>query len=266
MWSVREQALYWVDILGHCAHRLRIEDGQVTRWPLPEMIGWLVERAHAPGFVAGLTRDVVFLTFEPLSIATLVRPEPELAELRLNDAKADAAGRLWYGTMPVKADSATGSLFRLDPDGALSRWDRGYRVTNGPAFSPDGRHLYHTDSLNGIVFRFTLHPDGSIAEREPLIRLEPGTGFPDGMTVDAEGGIWIAVWGGARICRYTPDGRLDRSVALPASQITSCAFGGRNLDRLYVTSAAEGVEEPQGGALFEVDVGVVGLPAHQFAG
>lgn len=266
MWSVREQALYWVDILGQAAHRLRIADGQVTRWPLPEMIGWLIERAHAPGFVAGLTHDVVLLTFEPLQITPIARPEPQVADHRLNDAKADAAGRLWFGTMPMNADRETGSLFRLDPDGALSLWDRGYRVTNGPAFSPDGHHLYHTDSIRGIVFRFTVRPDGSLVERQPFIRFAPGTGLPDGMTVDAEGGVWVAVWGGARVCRYTPDGHLDRSIALPASQITSCAFGGRNFDRLYVTSAAEGVDEPHAGALFEIDAGTVGLPAHLFAG
>jgi D-xylonolactonase len=266
LWSVREQALYWVDILGQAAYRFRAADGQVTRWPMPEMICWLIERVHGPGFVAGLTRDVVLLTFEPLGITPLVRPEPQLADQRLNDAKADAAGRVWCGTMPIDAERETGALYRLDPDGALSLRDHGYRITNGPAFSPDGHHLYHTDSMRGVVFRFTMRADGSIAERQPFIRFAPGTGLPDGMTVDAEGGLWVAVWGGARVCRYAPDGRLDRSIALPASQITSCAFGGPNLDRLYVTSAAEGVDEPHAGALFEVDAEAVGLPAHRFAG
>lgn len=266
VWSVREQALYWVDILGHAAHRLRVADGQVMRWLLPEMIAWLIERADAPGFVAGLTRDVVLLSLEPMSIAPLARPESQLDGHRLNDAKADAAGRLWCGTMPIGADRETGSLFRLDPDGALSQWDRGYRVTNGPAFSPDGRHLYHSDSIAGIVYRFSLGADGAITDREPFVRFAPDTGLPDGMTVDADGGVWIAVWGGARVCRYTPGGRLDRSIALPASQITSCTFGGPAFDRLYVTSAADGVDEPYGGALFEIEVDAVGLPAHRFGG
>lgn len=265
LWSVREQALYWVDILGQAAHRLRIADGQVTTWPMPEMIGWLIERADAPGFVAGLTRDVVFLEFEPLRITRIARPEPELADLRLNDAKADAAGRIWGGTMPTAADRATGSLFRLDPGGALSYWDRGYGITNGPAFSPDGRYLYHTDSRRGIVYRFVLGADGSLTERQPFIRIGPDGGLPDGMTVDADGGVWIAFWGGSRVSRYAPDGRLDRSIALPVSQITSCTFAGPNLDRLYVTSAAEGVAEPHAGALFEIDAGIVGLPPHRFA-
>jgi len=266
LWSLRERALYWVDILGHAAYRLRPEDGQVTRWALPDTIGWLIERGGASGFVAGLGRDVVLLNLEPLEITPILRPEPQFADHRLNDGKADAAGRLWFGTMPVDAGRETGSLYRLDPDGALSHWDRGYRVANGPAFSPDGRYLYHTDSIRGTVFRFTLRADGSVVDRQPFVRFEPGAGLPDGMTVDAEGGVWIAVWGGSRVSRIAPDGSLDRSIALPASQITSCAFGGPNLDRLYVTSAAEGVDEPQAGALFELEPGVVGLPAHRFAG
>jgi sugar lactone lactonase YvrE len=266
LWSVREQALYWVDILGQTAHRLRVADGEVTHWPMPEIIAWLIERESAPGFVAGLTRDVVFLTLEPVSIVPLARPESQREDHRLNDAKADAAGRLWCGTMPVGGDRETGALFRVDADGSLSHWDGGYRVTNGPAFSPDGRYLYHTDSIGGTVFRFALGTDGAITDRQPFIRFAPGSGVPDGMTVDADGGLWIAVWGGSRVCRYTPDGRLDRSIALPASQITSCAFGGPRLDRLYVTSASEGVVEPYAGALFEIDVDTVGLPAHRFAG
>jgi D-xylonolactonase len=266
LWSDREQALYWVDILGQAACRLRIADDRVTRWPLPDLIGWLIERTDAPGFVAGLGRDVVYLTLDPLTITPIARPEPQLDDHRLNDAKADAAGRIWCGTMQVDCRSESGALFRLDPDGTLSRWDHGYRVTNGPAFSPDGRHLYHTDSLRRIVYRFTLRDDGSLAEREHFIRVDPDSGVPDGMTVDADGGVWIALWGGARVSRYTRDGRLDRSIALPASQITSCAFGGPALDRLYVTSAAEGVDEPLGGALFELDAGVAGLPPHRFAG
>ena len=266
IWSAREQALYWVDILGHSVQRLRIDDGRVTRWQLPEMIGWLIERAEAPGFVAGLTRDIVFLTLEPLTVAPIVRPEPAISGNRLNDAKADPSGRIWAGTMPVEANADTGSLYRLDPGGVISRWDGGYRVANGPAFSPDGCYLYHTDSMRGVVYRFELRADGSIGDRRPFIQFDADAGKPDGMTVDANGGLWIAVWGGSRVSRYAPDGRLDRSIHLPASQITNCAFGGESLDRLYVTSAAEGVDETEAGALFEVDPGVTGLPAHRFAG
>lgn len=266
VWSLRDRSLYWVDILSRTVQCLSFDDGRFTRWQLPETIAWLIERKDAAGFVAGLTRDIVFLNLEPLRIARIACPEPDLVGHRLNDAKADAWGRIWAGTMPIDGRVGTGALYRIDADGAVTRCDSGYRVANGPAFSPDGRYLYHSDSLGGIVYRFAVNADGSIGDREPFIRVAAEVGAPDGMTVDAEGGIWIAVWGGSRVSRYSSNGLLDCSIELPASQITSCTFAGARLDRLYVTSASVGLDEVHGGALFEVDPGVTGLPAHRFAG
>ena len=266
-WSVRQQALYWVDILGKTVFRLRPADGSVTTWQMPEMIGWLIERANSDGFVAGLQRDIVYLGLEPLTITPIVRPEPDLPANRLNDAKADAQGYIWAGTMPLSATGNTGSLYRLSPHGRVKCCDRGYTVTNGPAISPDGRYLYHNDSGRGFVYRFELADDGELRERRVFLRFGPEEGAPDGMTVDSEGALWIALWGGARVSRYTSDGRFDRSVNLPASQITSCAFGGPALDRMFVTSAAEGAtDETMAGSLFEIDPQVTGLPPNLFAG
>lgn len=266
LWSDREQALYWVDILGHTVHRLLIGTGDVARWHLPGTIGWLLEREDSPGFVAGLGRDIVFLGLDPLSIERVASPEPGGDAFRLNDAKADRAGRVWAGTMPTDGAKESGALFRIDAGGAVSLRDRGYGIPNGPAFSPDGRYLYHTDSLRRVVYRFELADDGSVANRQPFIFFDASAGAPDGMTVDAEGGLWIALWGGSRVSRFTPEGRLERSVRLPTSQITSCAFAGPGLDRLYVTSAREGLDDAHAGALFEVDPGVTGLLPHRFAG
>jgi len=267
LWSARQQSLFWVDILGRTVFRLRLADGSVSSWPMPEMIGWIIEREHAGGFVAGFQSGFAYLELEPLSITPIANPEPGRAGQRMNDAKADRHGRIWAGTMPVTADRPSGALYRLDPGATITQWDSGYIVTNGPAFSPDGRHFYHNDSGRGLVYRFDLDAAGNPRERRVFLQFGTGDGKPDGMTVDAQGGLWIAFWGGARLSRFTADARLDRSIALPASQVSSCAFAGDALDRLFVTTAADGVEdEPLAGALFEVDPGVAGLPPHRFAG
>ena len=265
-WSAREGALYWTDILAPALNRLSLGDGRVTRWPMPDMIGWVIERRDAPGFIAGFRSGFAELLLDPVRITPIADPEPDLPGNRLNDAKADRHGRIWAGTMPIGADRPSGALYRIDPDRAVARIDIGYTVANGPAISPDGRWLYHTDTVPGLVYRFALDEAG-VRDRELFIRFEPGWGRPDGMTVDAEGGLWIAHWGGSRVSRFTPGGAIDRQVALPASQITNVCFAGERLDRMFVTSAADGAEhEPQAGALFEIDPGVRGLPPNLFGG
>lgn len=266
LWSARDDAVYWTDILAPALNRLSLADGQVTRWAMPEMIGWVIERRDAPGFIAGFRSGFAELTLDPVAIAPITDPEPDLPDNRLNDAKADRWGRIWAGSMPITADRPTGGLYRFDTDRSITQVDSGYSVANGPAINPDQRWLYHTDTPSRQVYRFALDEDG-VHDRAPFIRFERDWGYPDGMTVDAEGHLWIAHWGGSRISRFTPEGKLERSIALPASQITNIAFAGERLDRMFVTSAADGLpDEEHAGALFEVDAGVVGLPPGQFAG
>lgn len=264
-WSARAGAVFWVDILGQTLHRLTLADHVVTDWAMPATIGWIVEREHREGFIAGIGRDIVELDLAPLALRPIVRLEPELTQNRLNDAIVDRRGRLWAGTMPLTADRPDGSLYRLDPDGSLARLDTGYRVTNGPVISGDGDTLFHTDSPAGLVYSFPMNDDGSLGVRRVHITFDPSWGSPDGMTIDAEGGLWIAHWGGGQVSRFDAHGRRERSIALPASQITNCVFGGAALDRLFVTSARLGRDaEPLAGALFEVDAGVRGLPACRY--
>ena len=267
LWSDRDQAVYWTDILASKLHRIGLADGRIESWTMPEMIGWVIERETGPGLIAGLQSAIVELTLDPITITPIVSPEAHMPNNRRNDAKADARGRIWAGSMDVGAARETGALYRLDPDRSLHRVDSGYYICNGPAFSRDQRVLYHTDSALGLVYRFALKDDGSLGPREIFLAFENDWGKPDGMTVDAEGGVWIAHWGAARVSRFTPDGALDRSIALPASQITNCTFAGDRLDRMFVTSAAEGREdEPLAGALFEIDPGATGLPTGRFGG
>ncbi|RJF90629.1 SMP-30/gluconolactonase/LRE family protein [Sphingomonas cavernae] len=267
LWSRRRNALFWVDILGCRLHQLSLADGAVQSWTMPEMTGWVVERDDAPGFIAGLRTGFAELELDPFTVRHIVDPEPGLPGNRMNDAKADGWGRIWAGTMPVAADRPSGALYRLDTDRSCHTVDTGYTIANGPAFSLDGRFLYHADSHLRVIYRFAIDEAGVVGGREPFIAFEPEWGVPDGMTVDAEGGLWIAHWGAGCVSRFSPEGVRERAITLPASQVTSCAFAGEALDRLFVTSAAEGREdEALAGALFEVDPGVTGIPPASFGG
>ena len=267
LWSARDDAVYWTDIVGLRLNRLRLADGRIDGWDIPEMIGWVIERRDRPGFIAGLRSGFAALTLDPLTITPLAAPEPDMPPNRMNDAVADAHGRIWAGTMPIGCDVPTGSLYRLDTDLSLTRIDGGYAITNGPVVSADGAWLYHADTAPGRIYRFPIDAHGDVGTRQEFIAFDPAWGHPDGMTVDANGGLWVAQWGGGSVSRFTPDGVRERSIALPASQITNIAFAGARLDRMFVTSAADGVDEQHGGALFEVDPqGFRGLPTQMFGG
>jgi sugar lactone lactonase YvrE len=166
----------------------------------------------------------------------------------------------------------SGAFYRLDSDFSVHQVDRGYIVANGPTFSPDGKVVYHTDSSTREVFRFDVRPDGSLSGKRVFALFAEEEGYPDGMTTDREGCVWVAHWGGSRITRFRPDGTRDRVIPFPVSQVTSCTFGGDRLDRMFVTSARIGLtdaqlaKEPLAGGLFEIDPGVAGLPTQQFAG
>ena len=269
LWCARENAVYWVDILAQSLHRLSLVDETVHTWPIPERIGWVVERRDQPGFIAGLQSGFHELTLNPFGCRRIVNPEPQYPNNRLNDAGVDVYGRIWAGTMDSGASVATGSLYCLDTNFKVTRRDTGYVVTNGPVFSPAGDFLFHNDTARGIVYRFKVTPQGELREKTEFLHFPHEWGLPDGMTVDAEGCLWIAHWGGARVSRFDPDGDLERLIRLPAAQITNVVFAGSDLDRMFVTSAATGREaEALAGVLFEVDVGgrIKGLPPHAFGG
>lgn len=266
LWSERLNAVFWVDILGQRLHRLSLSDGSVTRWDMPEPICWVIERADHPGFVAGFASGFAELDLDPLTIRPIVDPEPGLTTNRMNDAKADPHGRIWAGTMPFACDVPSGAFYRLDPDRRVSRVDGPYTIPNGPAIAPDGRWMHHTDTAERTIYRLAINDDGSLGPRAPFVRFEDEWGSPDGMTLDADGGLWVAHWGTGQVSRFDTAGKRERSIALPASQITSMTFAGPALDRMFVTSAADGVEEDHAGALFEVEPGCGGLPTLRFGG
>ncbi len=269
VWIAREGALYWVDVLGQAVNRLVLSSHALSRWSLAEPVGFVLPCCDNTSLIAGLKSGIHRLRLEPLATELLCAPEPDMPENRLNDGKVDAMGRVWAGTMPMSADRADGALYRIDSDHSCHRMDSGYHVTNGPAFSPAQDLLYHTDSPARTIYRFAFDvATGTLGERETFIQFsDDDWGVPDGMTIDREGFLWVAHWDGGRVSRFDPDGIQDRMIKLPASRITSCAFGGENWDRLFVTSARmDRHDEPLAGALFELATDCRGLPPGQFAG
>lgn len=268
LWSAREHAVYWVDIIGQRLNRLSLTDGVIAYWDLAEPIGWAIERQSGPGLVVGLQTGFHLLEFDqtPCRLTLLKELEVDLPMNRMNDAKADRHGRIWAGTMPIDMSGPTGALYRFDPDLSVTRVDNGYQIPNGPAISPECTWLLQTDSTLRTIYRLAVHDDGSLGPRTDFIHFEPHWGHPDGMTFERDGGLWVAHWGAGCVSRFDKRGRRERWIDLPASQITSCTFAGIALDRMFATSAAAGIDEEQGGALFEVDPGCTGLPTCRFGG
>ena len=267
VWVAPESAIYWVDINGKKV--FRVHNGETKSWDTPLKVGSIWPREDG-GFVAGTEQGLAFTDFARFDL--FANPEEGLPDNRFNDGKTDRQGRFWAGTMDNRERAARGTLYRLDPDRRLTAIDSGYRVTNGPAFSPDGRTMYHNDSSLQLTYAFDLDEAGNASNRRPFIQSGKGDGYPDGMTVDAEGCLWIAFWDGWSIRRFSPSGERLLQLDVPVQRPTSCAFGGDDLKTLFITSASrdlEGTEldrQPLAGGLFAADVGVQGIAELPFRG
>ena len=270
VWVEREAALYWVDIKGRKIFRLG-DDGELREWPTPFRVGSIAPRSTG-GFIAGTDEGFAHIDLENARFDLLYNPEAHLPDNRFNDGKVDRHGRFWAGSMDDSERSVTGFLYRLRPgvDGAVV--DRDYKVTNGPAFSPLGDLMYENDSARQVTYVFDLDAHGDASNKRTFLQFGDGDGYPDGMTVDSEGCLWIAFWDGWCLRRFSPDGERLLTVRMPVSKPTSCAFGGPNLDRLYVTSARIGLDsaalemQPNAGGLFMFTPGVRGLADVPYAG
>ncbi|MGH8795278.1 MAG: SMP-30/gluconolactonase/LRE family protein, partial [Stackebrandtia sp.] len=184
--------------------------------------------------------------------------------MRVNDGSCDPAGRFWVGSMAYDTTPGAGALYRVDHDGAVSKALTGLTVPNGPAWSRDGDVMYLADSAAGRIDAYPADVErGELGPPRRFAQLEPGLS-PDGMTVDDEGCLWTAVWDGAEVRRYRPDGALDRRLPLPTSRPTSCCFGGPGMRRLFVTTAAYGLDDEAAGAVYAFDLDVAGKPATAF--
>ena len=270
-WDERDGAVYWVDIKAPAVHRYTPASGEQRSWKMPETIGCIARR-ESGGFVAAFKSGFAFLDLDSGKIEPIGNPEHGFPGNRFNDGNCDALGRFWAGTMDDDLKQPTGWLYRLDAERHWVRTDGGYICTNGPAFAGDGRTMYHTDTLGRTIYAFDLDAAGLPTRKRAHIRFAEADGYPDGMTVDAGGCLWVAHWGGWRVTRFRGDGSVDRVVRLPVAQVTRPAFGGAGLATLYITTASTGLtpEERAGqllaGGLFACETDVRGLPAGRFAG
>lgn len=270
VWVARENALYWLDIKGLKIFRLDDRD-EISEWPTPFRIGSLAPTRRG-GFVGGTEGGVAELDPGSRLFKIFADPESDQPGNRFNDGKLDRQGRFWAGTMDDAERQDSGTLYRVDADRSIVAVDGQYRVTNGPAFSPDGSIMYHNDSARQVTYAFDIDGSGAASNKRTFLQFGKGDGFPDGMTVDSEGCLWIAFWDGWCLRRYAPDGEWIETIKVPVQRPTSCAFGGRDLDRLYITSASVGLDEealrmqPNAGGLFMIMPGVRGLADVPFAG
>jgi sugar lactone lactonase YvrE len=273
MWSVREQALYWTDNLGGRIHRLKPESGSDQSFLLGKNVMGVGLRERG-GLVLALAKQLAF--YEPGGeLELLMGVEYDQPHNRFNDGKVDRRGRYWGGTMnDVDWDTPSGSLYRLDPSLKLNRLRGAVVCANGLGWSPDDRTFYFGESFRYAIFAYGFDPDaGALLARRVFATVDRRSGaFPDGLTVDADGGVWSVQNGAGRVVRYAPDGGVTHEVEVPVPQPTSCIFGGPELDVLYITTSRQKMtpeqlgRHPLSGSVFAVRPGLSGVPESLFAG
>jgi len=272
-WDARAGQLLWVDMLGDRLHRTT-PDGADAIDEFDQPVCVAVPRTG--GGLALALGDGLWLQDADgalRQVMAIPQPVAPAGQIRMNDGKCDPAGRLWAGTMAYDARPGAGTLYRLDPDGVTHEILPDVTISNGLAWTPDGTTMFYIDTPTMRVDAFDMDPaTGAISNRRTVVEIPAEAGMPDGMTIDDEGGLWVALWGGGAVHRYTPDGRLDSVVELPCAQVTSCCFGGSRLDELYITTSPLGLSDgdraaqPLAGGLFRFRPGVTGPAAVAFSG
>jgi sugar lactone lactonase YvrE len=266
IWVERDRALWFTDIKRRKIHRFDPESGGKRSWNAPEQVGFVLPAASG-GFVAGLMSGLHRFDERSGEFELIAEVDAHLPENRLNDGTVDASGRIWFGTMDNGENSKSGSFYRFENGRLLPTGLTGIAITNGPALSPDGRTLYWIDTLERTMDACDVAEDGTLGPSRPFVRFQTGDGNPDGPSVDAEGCIWVGMYGGWQALRYSPAGELIERVRFPVANVTKIAFGGPDLRTAYATSArqllsTEEVErQPQAGDLFSFRVDVPGLPS-----
>ena len=272
LWNAADASLYFVDIHGREVLAFTPATGAKRRWAVPQKIGWIVPRSNG-GWIAGFQQGIAALTLEPhVAVEWLHVLHEADTPMRLNDAKADAAGRLWFGSMHVDEVEPVGRFYRWVHGSAPAVVDEGYVVTNGPAFSPDGRTLYHTDSAAATIYAFDLSADSALSRKRSFAEFGPYQGYPDGMATDVAGHVWVAHWAGSRVTERDAAGHVLKTLVVPAPHVTNAAFGGPALTDLYITTARHKLtdsalaQSPLSGGLFVARGVGPGRPPGVFAG
>lgn len=272
-WHETEQVLYWIDIYGKSLHRFDPTTGEDQRWDVGEMIGTVAPRSQG-GLLVALENGLA--DFDPVR-GELKHWDPldEHQDTRFNDGKCDPRGRFWVGSMDhVREERPLGTLYRVDADHSIHRMDDQITISNGLAWSPDESTMYYIDSPTKQIVAYDYDADtGNIANKRPVITLNDEQGYPDGMTIDSEGKIWLAHWAGQRVCRWDPKtGEVLRTIETPAPHTSCCCFGGPDRTDLYITTARKGLTPeqleafPLSGHLFRVETDIVGAPTYSYGG
>src|SRR5579884_446443 len=271
-WDARDNSLLWTDIPAGTVHRFDPASGEDHAYEIGREIGAVVPRARG-GYAYALKGGFAVSADLGSPLEMIAAVEADQPGNRMNDGKCDPAGRFWAGSLSYAEAEPLGAFYRLDPDHTVRRVFGDVTVSNGLGWDPSRRHMYYIDTPTGRVDLFDYdQASGDIRNRRPLLHIPAAAGYPDGMTVDSDGYLWVALWDGWGLRRYAPDGTLDRTIPLPVQRVTSCVFGGPDLDVLFITTASVGVpdaeraRQPHAGALFDYRPGVTGMPTHGYAG
>ena len=274
-WDIDAQALWWIDIFGKTIHRYAPDTGALAQFSTPEEPGCLATRTGG-GLVLSMTNGFFFFDPDTGKFEPIIDPEADLPATRFNDGRTDRQGRFWSGSMVIDAASEprkVAALYRLDADRSCHRVLEGIGCCNGLAWSPDSKTMYHSDSHTSLIRAWDFDPaTGDVDNEREFADLASIQGLADGATVDAEGCYWVTIPFQGKVLRFDPAGALMRTIVLPCDIPTCCEFGGRDLDILYVTSAAlnrtaqELVDQPLAGGLFAIDTGVRGIAAVPYTG
>ncbi|MDQ6621550.1 MAG: SMP-30/gluconolactonase/LRE family protein [Pseudomonadota bacterium] len=272
VWSLVERVLYWVDINAPSLNRFDPVSGHNTTLPMPESIGCFALR-RAGGFVAALRSGVWHLDADAHPQRKIAAAPYDQATHRFNDGRCDPQGRFWPGTMNERHDGASAVLMRLDGDDRLTPMVEGVTISNGLAWSPDGRTMYHADTPSQTIRAYDFDPaEGSITNGRVFFRFTADADRPDGAAVDSDGCYWVALYNAGAVVRFAPDGRLLARYELAAKCPTMCAFGGADLRMLYVTTARQRLSDdelarlPHSGGIFAMRVATPGLPEPFYVG
>ena len=264
IWVERDQALWLTDIKKRKIHRLDPVTNDRTSWDVPEYVGFALP-AVGGGFVVGFQSGLHHFDPQTGGSRLIAEVEPDLPANRLNDASVDPSGRLWFGTMDNEEKAATGAIYRLADSGRIERAGGECCITNGPAVSPDGRTLYHVDTLGRTIYAASLDEEGRLGASRVFCTIGDDDGYPDGPTIDEEGCLWIGLYGGWAARRYSPAGELLQTVRFPVANVTKIALGGTDRRTAFATTARQGLSaealatQKQAGNLFAFRVETPGL-------
>lgn len=272
-WDERTQNLYWVDIEKKQLNIFNPSSKKNRIINLNHYVSAVAPR-QSGGLVLAMHHGFHFLDLENENLTPICDPEKHLPKNRFNDGKCDPTGRFWAGTTAMNDSNNKGRLYCLDTKQKITSVINEVKMSNGLAWSPDNQTMYYIDTPTKEVAAFDFHLDtGNINNKRIVVTIPDEEGVPDGMTIDEEGNIWVAHWGGYKVSCWNPNsGALLRTIKLPAVNVTSCVFGGENLNELYITTASSGLddkalsEQPLAGGLFRLKTNVKGLPTVRYKG